>query len=499
LKYKEFDIEKFETPVDIDFLQENGQVDSISDGIIFCSGLENSFYNELVIIDGQFHGMVMDLQEELVGIGILEDTNEIKEGMAVKRTGQPISIRISDKIRGGVINPLGESLYRGKSDTEKNYFVPMFSITPPIMSIESVTRPLETGIMILDTLLPIGKGQRQLILGDRQTGKTQIALDTIINQKGKNVHCIFVSIGLKMHYITEVIEALKKNEAMNYTTIVATTSSDSVTSQYLTPYAGMALAESLMKKGEDVLIVLDNLTKHADVYRTISLLFNRPPGREAYPGDIFYIHSSLLERAVQMNEDHKGGSITALPIIETLSNDVSAYVPTNVVSITDGQILLKADLFNSGQKPAVDVNVSVSRIGGDAQQPIIRQLSKGLNLIVSQYYDLKELLDFGNALDEESQIIVDKGRILMEIFKQEECAPLASGETAALLYLLKKDELITLETKQIKSFKLLFLQKLKESEWFDELNRIVQTEKELGELLEDKILTLATEIRQAIE
>jgi F-type H+-transporting ATPase subunit alpha len=499
LNLKEFDIEKFETPVDIDFLQENGQVESISDGIVFCSGLESSFYNELVIIDGQFHGMIMDLQEELVGIGIIEDTNEIKEGMAVKRTGTPISIQIAENFRGGVFNPLGESLYGTSKVNENERCVPMFSVTPTIMSIESVTRPLETGIMILDTLLPIGKGQRQLILGDRQTGKTQLALDTIINQKGKGVHCIFVSIGLKMHYITEVIEVLKQHEAMDYTTIVATTSSDSVTAQYLTPYAGMALAESLMEEGEDVLIVLDNLTKHADVYRTISLLFNRPPGREAYPGDIFYIHSSLLERAVQMNTQHRGGSITALPIIETLSNDVSAYVPTNVVSITDGQILLKADLFNSGQKPAVDVNVSVSRIGGDAQQPIIRQLSKGLNLIVSQYYDLKELLDFGNALDDESQVIVDKGRVLMEIFKQAERSPLSSGEIAALLYLLKQDVLISLETRQITSFKQLFLQKLKATSLGEELNRAVQTEKELGETLENEITTLAEEVRQAVQ
>lgn len=499
MKYKGFDIEKFEMPIDIDFLQENGQVESISDGIVFCSGLESCFYNELIIIDDKFRGVVMDLQEEMVGIGIFENTNEIREGMPVKRTRTPVNIQIPENFRGSVINPLGESLYASSNISDTSYSVPVFSITPAIMTIESVTRPLETGIMILDTLLPIGKGQRQLILGDRQTGKTQLALDTIINQKGKNVHCIFVSIGLKMHYITEVIGILKEHGAMSYTTIVATTSSDSVTAQYLTPYAGMALAESLMKNGEDVLIVLDNLTKHADVYRTIALLFNRPPGREAYPGDIFYIHSSLLERAVQMNAEHKGGSITALPIIETLSNDVSAYVPTNVVSITDGQILLKADLFNSGQKPAVDVNVSVSRIGGDAQQPIIRQLSKGLNLIVSQYYDLKELLDFGNALDEESQIIVDKGRILMDIFKQEQQSPLNSGETAALLYVLKQNELTSLETKQLKAFKCLFLQKLNESSWFDELNRTVQTEKELGETLENHILTLVTEVRQAVQ
>ncbi|MBO0472176.1 ATP synthase F1, alpha subunit [Enterococcus sp. DIV0840] len=499
MKFEEYNTAKFETAVDIDFLKENGQVESISDGIVFCSGLESSFYNELVIIDDRFHGTIMELQEELVGIGVVEDTNEIREGMSVKRTGQPISVRISANHQGKVINPLGESLYGDSDAFEESTTVPMFSVTQKITFIDSVSRPLETGIMILDTLLPIGKGQRQLILGDRQTGKTQLALDTIINQKGKNVHCIFVSVGLKIHYITEVIEVLKEHDAMAYTTIVATTSSDSVTSQYLTPYAGMAMAESLMKKGEDVLIVLDNLTKHADVYRTISLLFSRPPGREAYPGDIFYIHSSLLERAVQMNEAHKGGSITALPIIETLSNDVSAYVPTNVVSITDGQILLKADLFNSGQKPAVDVSVSVSRIGGDAQYPIIRQLSKGLNLLVSQYYDLKELLDFGNALDDDSQVIVDKGRILLEIFKQGELLPLSSGETAALLYVIKSEEINNLETKQVQSFRLLFLEKIKTADWFDELNRTIQEENKLGDEFEQQISTLAVEVRQAVQ
>jgi F-type H+-transporting ATPase subunit alpha len=498
LKLKEFDIEKFETAIDIDFLQDNGQVESISDGIVFCSGLEKSFYNEMVIIDDRFHGMVMELQEELTGIGVLEDTNEIKEGMMVKRTKTPINIKVPSDLSGAVLNPLGESLYSGQADNEAGEEVPMFSITPKIMSIASVDRPLETGVMILDSLLPIGKGQRQLILGDRQTGKTQLALDAILNQKGKNVHCIFVSIGLKMNYVTEVIAMLKQHDAMSYTTVVATTADDSVTAQYLTPYAGMALAESLMKKGEDVLIVLDNLTKHADIYRTIALLFNRPPGREAYPGDVFYIHSSLLERAVQMNEKFGGGSITALPIIETLSNDVSAYVPTNVVSITDGQISLRSDLFNNGQKPAVDVNVSVSRIGGDAQFPVIRKLSKGLNLIVSQYYELKELLDFGNALDDESQVIVDQGRILLELFKQEERSPLSSGQTAALLHVFKTEELKSLENKQILPFRKQFVKKLSEAQWYEELNHVVQTASELGSIMEENIRTLAAEVRQVL-
>lgn len=500
MKFKDFDLSKYEVPIDLAYLKEHGQVEKIADGIIFCSGLENGFYNEKVIIDNRFYGVIMELQEELVGIGVVNNTNEVKEGMEVVLTGEPISIALGEDSAGKVLDPLGRSLY---DDSEEFILpniehAPLFSVTPPIMSIQGVTRPLETGLTLIDSMIPIGKGQRQLILGDRQTGKTQIALDTILNQKDKNVHCIYVSIGLKMHYVADVIDFLTKNGAMEYSTIVATTSSDSIAAQYLTPYAGMALAEFLMKEGKDVLIVFDNLTRHADTYRTISLLFNRPPGREAYPGDCFYIHSSLLERAVQMNEQNGGGSITALPIIETLSNDVTAYVPTNTISITDGQLFLKTDLFNAGQKPAVDVGVSVSRIGGDAQSSVIRKLSKGLTLIISQYYELKELLDFGNSLDGESLEIVQKGQILLELFKQNEGSPLSSAEIAAQLYAFQKGELKEMESERIQAFKQMLSIQLKEHDYYPSFKEIVAQADELPKNSQEFLDEVIQEVKRVI-
>lgn len=458
MKTIQFDMNKYETHVDLEYLKEHGRVEKISDGVIFCSGLENAALHQAVLIDERHRGVILELNEEFVGIGLIDKTSDILEGMNVSVTDHFIEVNLFDDMAGRIIDTTGKMLYE-ESDEQPTSSSPLFRVTPEIMTIDSVTRPLNTGLAVIDSITPIGRGQRQLILGNRQSGKTQIAVDTIINQHDQNVHCIYVAIGLKAAYIAEVIETLRNHDALKYSTVVATAASDSLTAQYLTPYAGMAVAEALREQGKDVLIIFDDLTKHADAYRAITLLFNRPPGREAYPGDSFYIHSSLLERAVQMNPEHGGGSITALPMIETLSDDVTAYIPTNVISITDGQLFLKSDLFNRGQKPAVDVGVSVSRIGGDAQHPIIRKLSKNLTLILSQFEELKELLDFGNGLDEGSMKMVTDGRILTELFKQKILSPLSVTDLIVILYAFQNGFLTKVPPAKIESFKGLLLEK----------------------------------------
>lgn len=488
-------MKKYEAPVDLAYLKEHGRVEKISDGVLFCSGLENAAMHEAVLVGGKYRGVILELKEDFVGIGMIDESSDILEGMTVDLMDHYIEVALYENMAGRVIDTTGRSLLEETDGASKKSY-PLFCVTPEIMTIDSVTRPLNTGLAIIDAITPIGRGQRQLILGNRQTGKTQLALDTIVNQHDQNVHCIYVAIGLKASYIAEVLETLKQLDAMRYTTIVASTASDSLTSQYLTPYAGMAVAESLRDKGKDVLIVFDNLTKHADAYRAISLLFNRPPGREAYPGDSFYIHSSLLERAVQMNESHGGGSITALPIIETLSDDVTAYIPTNVISITDGQLFLKSDLFNSGQKPAVDVGVSVSRIGGDAQHPIIRKLSKNLTLILSQYEELKELLDFGNALDDGSMKMVTDGRILTELFKQNILAPLSVPELTVLLFAFQNSYLAEIDTNKISAFKQLLLHKAKEHQGFQEFSRNVAEISALSDKEEELFMEIIQEARR---
>ncbi|EIZ1822176.1 F0F1 ATP synthase subunit alpha [Listeria monocytogenes] len=480
MKTIHFDMNKYETHVDLEYLKEHGRVEKISDGVIFCSGLENAALHQAVLIDERHRGVILELNEEFVGIGLIDKTNDILEGMHVGVFGKFIEVDLFEEMAGRIIDTTGKMLYE-ESEEKPTATSPLFCVTPAIMTIDSVTRPLNTGLAVIDSITPIGRGQRQLILGNRQSGKTQIAVDTIINQHDQNVHCIYVAIGLKAAYIAEVIETLRNHGAMEYSTVVATAASDSLTAQYLTPYAGMALAEALRDQGKDVLIILDDLTKHADAYRAITLLFNRPPGREAYPGDSFYIHSSLLERAVQMNEEHGGGSITAIPMIETLSDDVTAYIPTNVISITDGQLFLKSDLFNRGQKPAVDVGVSVSRIGGDAQHPIIRKLSKNLTLILSQFEELKELLDFGNALDDGSMKMVSDGRLLTELFKQKILSPLSVTELIVILYAFQNGFLTKIPPANIQTFKGLLLEKAHMHKDFESFSAQIEAINELNE------------------
>ncbi|WP_439443755.1 F0F1 ATP synthase subunit alpha [Listeria aquatica] len=480
MKSIHFDIEKYEKPVDLAYLKENGRVEKVSDGIIYSSGLDDAALYQSVLVNKKYQGIILELNEANVGIGLINDTNAILEGMEVELLAYSMGVAVHEDMSNRVIDVTGRSL-DGEEGQLSEKRQPLFSPTPHIMEIDNINRPMNTGIAVIDAITPIGKGQRQLILGNRQTGKTQIAIDTIINQRNQNVHCVYVAIGLKGAYIAEVMKTLKQQGAMAYSTVIASTASDSLTAQYLTPYAGMAVAEHLRDQGKDVLVIFDDLTKHANAYRSISLLFNRPPGREAYSGDTFYIHSSLLERAVQMNQENGGGSITALPIIETLSDDVTAYIPTNVISITDGQLFLKSDLFNRGQKPAINVGVSVSRIGGDAQHPIVRSLSKNLTLILSQFEELKELLDFGNALDEGNMKIVTDGQILLELFKQSPLHTLSVAELTIVLYAFQHDLLSQIPVERIQDFKTLLFEKANQNSEFENYSSQLNQIDELSE------------------
>ncbi|MGL5915150.1 MAG: F0F1 ATP synthase subunit alpha, partial [Culicoidibacterales bacterium] len=377
---------------------ESGVVVKVGDGVATANGLDNIMMSELVEFTDGTLGMAINLEMHTVGIVMLSESDEIREGSIVKRTGRIVEIPVGDGLLGRVVNPLGEPI-DGKGDLATTAKRPVERIAPGVMTRKSVHQPLQTGIKAIDSMFPIGRGQRELIIGDRQTGKTAIAMDTILNQKGENVKCIYVAIGQKNSTIASVYNTLFRHGAMEYTTIVAASASDMAPVQYLAPYAGCAIGEEWMDNGEDVLIVYDDLSKHAVAYRTLSLLLRRPPGREAYPGDVFYLHSRLLERACKLNENYGGGSMTALPIIETQAGDISAYIPTNVISITDGQIFLQADLFNAGQRPAIDTGLSVSRVGGDAQTKIIKKLSGSMKIDLAQYSELQAFAQFSSDLD----------------------------------------------------------------------------------------------------
>ncbi|MDO8621291.1 MAG: F0F1 ATP synthase subunit alpha [Candidatus Levybacteria bacterium] len=418
--------------------QNVGIVEKNTDGVIVASGLSQTFMGELVSFDKNKMGVVLNLDEDNVAILTLGKSDDIKEGDTVKTTGKILSINVSDDILGRVVNPLGEPL-DGKSTIKKGKDMPLEKIAAGVVDREPVSTPLKTGIKAIDALIPIGRGQRELIIGDRQTGKTAIAIDTIINQKPrpkadqpmaernkkqKPVICVYVAIGQKQSTIAQVIDKLDQEGALEYSIIVAAGASDSPSLQYLAPYAGSAIAEYFMEKGKDVLVVYDDLTKHAWAYRQISLVLKRPAGREAYPGDIFYLHSRLLERAVKLNKENGGGSITALPIIETQANDISAYIPTNVISITDGQIYLQQDLFNNGIRPAINVGSSVSRVGGAAQTPAIKSVSGKMKLELAQYNELAAFAQFGSELDPATLAQLERGKKTIEILKQPQYHPL---------------------------------------------------------------------------
>ena len=430
---------------------ETGTVIMVGDGIARASGLEKCMAGELLQFDNGEYGMAQNLEENTVSIVLLGSDVGIKEGSIVKRTGKVVSVPVGDAMIGRVVNALGQPI-DGAGPIETTEFRAIESRAPGIIERQPVKEPLQTGIKAIDSMIPIGRGQRELIIGDRQTGKTSIATDAILNQKDKDVLCIYVAIGQKASSIARVAEDLKKHGAMSYTTIVAATASDSAPLQYIAPYAGTALAEYFMAKGKSVLIVYDDLSKHAVAYRAISLLLRRSPGREAYPGDVFYLHSRLLERSCRMRDDLGGGSITALPIVETQAGDVSAYIPTNVISITDGQIFLETELFHSGVMPAVNPGISVSRVGGNAQIKAMKKVAGTLKLIYSQYRELQSFAQFGSDLDADTKARLAQGERIVEVLKQNRSAPVPVEKQVAILYATIHDYLVNVKVPDVAEY-----------------------------------------------
>ncbi len=397
---------------------EDGYVISVKDGVVIANGLSDVMLDETVIFENGTHGIVMNLEEDCVCIICLGNFSDIKEGSLVKRTKNILSVGVGDNLLGRIVDPLGKAIDGNTPITNYTAFNPIDTLAPGVMKRKSVNQPLETGILLIDSMFPIGKGQRELIIGDRQTGKTTIAIDTIINQKNKNVYCVYVAIGQKNSSVMQVSMTLKYHDALKYTTIVSAAASDAPAIKYIAPYSGMAIAEYWMSKGKDVLIIFDDLSKHAASYRTISLLLRRPPGREAYPGDIFYLHSRLLERACRLDKKFGGGSITALPIIETQAEDISAYIPTNVISITDGQLFMVSSMFNEGQRPAISTGLSVSRVGSAAQIKAMKQVCSSLKLELAQYEELISFSQFSSDLDKSTKKILEHGKRIMLVINQ---------------------------------------------------------------------------------
>ncbi|MCQ2742753.1 MAG: F0F1 ATP synthase subunit alpha [Bacilli bacterium] len=428
-----------------------GTVISVGDGIALCYGLDKAMLGELLVFPHDVYGMVMNLDREDVGAVLMGSDREIMEGDTVKRTGKVVEVPVGDAMLGRVINALGQPI-DGKGAIECALTRPIERIAPGVMTRKSVDTPLETGIKAIDAMIPIGRGQRELIIGDRQTGKTAIALDTIINQKGKGVKCVYVAIGQKNSSVASFVENLRSRNCLDYCTIVSASASESAPLQYIAPFAGMAIAEEWMEKGDDVLIVFDDLSKHAVAYRTLSLLLKRAPGREAYPGDIFYLHSRLLERACRLNKDYGGGSITALPIVETQAGDISAYIPTNIISITDGQIFLVTDYFNAGQRPAIDSGFSVSRVGSAAQFKATKQVAASLKIELATYNEMLSFSQFGSDLDAATKQVLAHGAALMEVLKQKQYNPYPFTRQVIELFTVKNGYLDKMPTKEIGAY-----------------------------------------------
>ena len=428
-----------------------GTVMTVGDGVTLIHGLDNAMLGELLLFPGDVYGMVMNLEEDAVGAVLLGDEGSIKEGDEVKRTGRIIEVPVGDGLLGRVVNPLGQPI-DGQGEIVYQHTRPIEKIAPGVMTRKSVDQPLQTGITCIDAIIPIGRGQRELIIGDRQTGKTAIAIDTILNQKGQNIYCIYVAIGQKNSTVAQIVEKLRQGGAMEYTTVVSAGASELAPVQYIAPYAGCAMAEEWLEEGKDVLIVYDDLSKHAVAYRTVSLLLKRPPGREAYPGDVFYLHSRLLERACRLDDEHGGGSITALPIIETQAGDISAYIPTNVISITDGQIFLQQDLFNSGIRPAIDTGLSVSRVGSSAQIKAMKQVSSSLKLELAQYSEMQAFAQFGSDLDAATKATLEHGQRVREVLKQAQYSPRSVATQVITLFALKYGFTKTLAVEQVSDF-----------------------------------------------
>ncbi len=432
-------------------ISDFGTVIQVGDGIARVYGLEKCMAGELLEFPGEVYGMALNLEEDNVGAVILGSDKEIKEGDIVKPTGRVVEVPVGQELIGRVVNPLGQPI-DGKGPVRAEDHRQIEYPAPGVLQRKSVHEPLQTGIKAIDAMIPIGKGQRELIIGDRQTGKTAIAIDTIINQKGKDVICIYVAIGQKQSTVAQLVQTLDNKGAMDYTIVVSATASDVAPLQYIAPYAGCAMGEHFMYQGKHVLIIYDDLSKHAVAYRAMSLLLRRPPGREAYPGDVFYLHSRLLERAAKLSDELGGGSITALPIIETQAGDVSAYIPTNVISITDGQIFLETELFFSGQRPAVNAGISVSRVGGNAQIKAMKKVAGKVKLELAQYRELASFAQFGSDVDADTKRRLDHGLVLMEILKQPQYQPIPVENQIMIIYAASNDYLTDLDVSTIKSF-----------------------------------------------
>ena len=470
--------------------QEVGTVIWVGDGIATIYGIEHAMYGEIVIFENGVRGMVQDIKRDQVGCIIFGKDTEIKEGTKVTRTKKKAGIPVGDAYLGRIINALGAPI-DGKGEIKADDYRAIEQEAPGIVDRQSVKQPMETGILAIDSMFPIGRGQRELIIGDRQTGKTSIAVDTILNQKGKDVVCIYVAIGQKASTVAKLVNTLTKNGAMDYSIVLSSTASESASLQYIAPYAGTALAEYFMYKGKDVLIVYDDLSKHAVAYRALSLLLERSPGREAYPGDVFYLHSRLLERSSKLNDELGGGSITALPIIETQAGDVSAYIPTNVISITDGQIFLESDLFNSGMRPAVNVGLSVSRVGGAAKA--MKKASGTIRIDLAQYREMEVFTQFSSDLDDMTKEQLQYGKGLMELLKQPLCHPMSLADQVITLVAANKRLLLDVDIKQMKEFqgRLLDFFKIEHKDVVDAINE----KKVLDDGITEKIVEAVKEFK----
>ena len=428
-----------------------GTVIQVADGIARIHGLENAMQGELLEFPGEVYGMVMNLEEDNVGVVLLGDSRAVNEGDVVKTTGRVVEVPVGDALTGRVVNALGQPIdEKGPIDTDK--YRPVERVAYGVIDRQAVDTPVQTGIKAIDSMVPIGRGQRELIIGDRQTGKTAIAVDTIINQKGQNMHCIYVAIGQKASTVAGIVKTLKEHDAMEYTTVVASTASELATLQYIAAYAGCAIGEEWMERGENVLIIYDDLSKHATAYRTLSLLLRRPPGREAYPGDVFYLHSRLLERASRLSKELGGGSLTAIPIIETQAGDVSAYIPTNVISITDGQIYLETEMFHAGFRPAINAGLSVSRVGGAAQIKAMKKIAGPIRTELAQYRELASFAQFGSELDDDTRERLAQGERIKEVLKQPQYQPLAVEKQIVIIYAVTRKYLLDVPVERIAEF-----------------------------------------------
>ena len=461
-----------------------GTVIQVGDGIARVYGLDNCMAGELVQFNDDVYGMAQNLEEDNVGVVILGSDRNIKEGDIVKPTGTVVEVPVGDAILGRVVNALGQPL-DGKGPIVTSETRPIESPAPGVLQRRSVYEPLQTGIKAIDAMIPIGRGQRELIIGDRQTGKTAIAVDTILNQKGEDVICIYVAIGQKASTVAQLVQTLEDKGAMEYSIIVSATASDVAPLQYIAPYAGCAIGEYFMHQGKHVLVIYDDLSKHAVAYRAMSLLLRRPPGREAYPGDVFYLHSRLLERAAKLSDELGGGSLTALPIIETQAGDVSAYIPTNVISITDGQIFLETELFFSGQRPAINAGISVSRVGGDAQIKARKTVASSVNLELAQYRELASFAQFGSDIDKETKARLEHGEILMEILKQPQYNPIPVEDQIMLIYAATNGHLARVGAANIKAFEGDFYTYM--SSVYPEVGKSIKAEGVISQSVEEKL------------